>query len=354
LEVGYVANHGDNLTGIRDINQCPPNTTGGCPSNLRPYFAAFPYLQYINYQGNDAHSNYNSLQATLTKRVSHGLNFTAGYTYGHALDNGSISRFGLLPQNSNNPNGEYGNGDFDIRHRFTFTVGYAIPGKKGFGQLLEGWKINSILTLQSSQPWNVSDYGNSFSGTGDNSDRWNLFGSPSDFHSGATSIPYCASATDCSRTSGIDGLVSNFTPAQSAAMWGQCVAASPDKSTLAQGGCYVAGSSVIVPPKLGTFGTMGRNLFRDSGFKNLDFSLFKDFKFKERFNAQFRVEMFNVFNHPLVANPWGSQAGVRQGIDLSSGTSFGCGCATPDVATGNPLVGSGGARDIQLGLKLTF
>ena len=354
LEVGYVGNHGDNLTGIRDVNQCAPNTTGGCPSNLRPYAAAFPYLQYINLQSNQARSNYDSLQATLTKRLSHGLNFTAGYTYGHDLDNGSISRFGLLPQNSNNTNGEYSNGDFDIRHRLTLTVGYAIPGKKGFGQLLEGWKINSIVTLQSAQPWNVSDYGNSFSGTGDNSDRWDLFGTPSDFHSGATSIPFCASATDCSRTSGIDGLVSNFSPSQAAAMWGQCVAASPDKSTLAQGGCYVSGQSVIVPPKLGTFGTMGRNLFRDSGFKNLDLSLFKDFKFKERFNAQLRAEMFNVFNHPLVANPWGSQAGVRQGIDLSSGTSFGCGCATPDVATGNPLVGSGGGRDIQVGLKLTF
>jgi len=105
---------------------------------------------------------------------------------------------------------------------------------------------------------------------------------------------------------------------------------------------------------LGTFGTMGRNLFRDAGFKNLDASLFKDFKFKERFNAQFRIEIFNVFNHPLVANPWGSQAGVRQGIQLDRGSSFGCGCSTPDVATGNPLIGSGGGRDVQLGLKLTF
>jgi hypothetical protein len=125
-------------------------------------------------------------------------------------------------------------------------------------------------------------------------------------------------------------------------------------NTLAAGGCYVSGKSVIVPPTAGTFGTMARNLFRDAGFKNVDLSLFKDFKFRERFNAQFRIEMFNIFNHPLVANPWGSQAGVRQGIQLDRGTSFGCGCATPDVATGNPLIGSGGSRDIQLGLKLTF
>ena len=115
------------------------------------------------------------------------------------------------------------------------------------------------------------------------------------------------------------------------------------------------GSSVMVPPKAGTFGTMGRNVFRDSGFKNLDFSLFKDFKFRERLNAQFRIEMFNVFNWPLVANPWGSQNGWAGGTDAggSPGT-FGCGCATSDVAAGNPLIGSGGARDIQLGFKFTF
>jgi hypothetical protein len=117
----------------------------------------------------------------------------------------------------------------------------------------------------------------------------------------------------------------------------------------------VKGNSVIVPQKRGTFGTMGRNMFRDSGFKNVDFSLFKDFKIKERFNAEFRVEMFNIFNWPLVANPWGSQNGWALGSDLGgSPTTLGCGCATSDVAAGNPLIGSGGSRDIQLGLKLTF
>jgi hypothetical protein len=59
--------------------------------------------------------------------------------------------------------------------------------------------------------------------------------------------------------------------------------------------------------------------------------------------------MMHVFNHPLVANPRGSQAGVRRGVQLDRG-----GCSTPDVATGNPLIGSGGARDVQIGLKLTF
>ena len=114
------------------------------------------------------------------------------------------------------------------------------------------------------------------------------------------------------------------------------------------------GNSVMVPPKAGTFGTMGRNIFRDGGFKNVDFSIFKNFTFKERIGAQFRLEFFNIFNHPNIANPYGSGNTFFGGIDPSLPQTFGCGCTTPDVAAGNPIIGSGSARDIQLGLKITF
>ena len=74
-------------------------------TGVTPYAAQFPYLQFINEIVNDARSNYDSLQTTLTQRLSHGFNFTAGYTYGHGLDNGSLNRFGNPPQNSYNPGG---------------------------------------------------------------------------------------------------------------------------------------------------------------------------------------------------------------------------------------------------------
>jgi hypothetical protein len=117
LEIGYVGNHDVRLTGQRDINQ--PILPALNPSNT-PYAAQYPYLLFINQFSNFARSNYNSFQATLNKRVSHGVDFTAGYTYGHGLDNGSLSRFGGLPQDSTNPAAEYGNSDYDTRHRFTF------------------------------------------------------------------------------------------------------------------------------------------------------------------------------------------------------------------------------------------
>ena len=133
---------------------------------------------------NDVRSNYHSLQTTLTKRTSHGLSFIAGYTYAHGLDNGSLNRYGLLPQNSANQGGEYGSSDFDVRHRFTLTTTYNIPGRDGFAQLLKGWQINSIINLQTGQPWLVSDSGFNFSGSGEGADRWDFFGNPSDFRSG--------------------------------------------------------------------------------------------------------------------------------------------------------------------------
>jgi hypothetical protein len=382
LEVGYVGDHGARLTGFSDINQCPPNT-GTCTN---PYGSKFPYFNFINFMTNDVRSNYNSLQSTLTKRMSHGLSLIVGYTYAHGLDNGSLNRFGLLPQNAFAPGAEYGNSDFDVRHRATFTATYNIPGIKGFGQALEGWQINSIVTLQSSQPWLVNDYNdaanayacktcglggsaisfpNGFSGTGDNSDRWDFFGNPGDFKGTQISIPYCSGFTvgagntvnsggaSCSSTAAISLI--QTTPANASTLISNCAAKAPDPNTLAVGGCFANGGSVMVPQLAGTFGNMGRNMFRDSGFRNWDLSVFKNFTWKERYNAQFRLEMFNVLNHPVFANPYGASGGFSGGNnDPASPGGFGSTTGTPDTVVGNPVVGSGDARTIQVGLKLTF
>jgi len=124
------------------------------------------------------------------------------------------------------------------------------------------------------------------------------------------------------------------------------------------GGCYVSlnGKSFMLPPAIGTFGTMGRNVFRDTGFHNVDLSVSKNFRLGERLKAQFRVETFNIFNHPNFANPNGATSGYGQAAfaDPSVVGTFGCGCATPDEAAFNPVLGSGSNRAIQLGLKFLF
>jgi len=76
----------------------------------------------------------------------------------------------------------------------------------------------------------------------------------------------------------------------------------------------------------------------------------------ERVTTQFRAEFFNILNHPNFANPFGGQNGFGTGgfNDPSVPGAFGCGCATPDKAASNPVIGSGGPRGTQFALKFIF
>ena len=91
-------------------------------------------------------------------------------------------------------------------------------------------------------------------------------------------------------------------------------------------------------------------------FYNWDFSVTKSTTIKESFRAQFRAEFFNVLNHPNISNPFGGPGGDNSFTDPSAtaGSSFGFRPQTPDVTSSNPVLGSGGPRAIQLGLKLIF
>lgn len=353
LEVAYVGNHGSRLVGIRDINQVNPALDDRSEQFGRPFTyncpiaeggagvggPCFPYLAQVYQMGNIYRSNYNGLQTTLTSRNFHGLTMVAGYTYSHALDQvGANWDFGAglgLPSDSTHPNLEYASSDFDMRHRFTLSMTYLLPGKEGFGQLMKGWQLNSIISLYGAQPFGVMDAGTDVSLTGEANDRWNFYGNPKDFKSTPAGIPYFAPGD----------------PNMPAACSTQAAAIGATDSLNAFG-CFASGNSVMIPPAFGTFGTMGRNIFRDTGFKNVDLSIAKNFKWRDRFGAQFRVEFFNLFNHPNFANPFGGQNGFAH--NDPSTQSFGCGCATPDVAAANPVIGSGGSRAVQLGLKLTF
>ena len=371
LDAAYVGNHGSRLTGIQDINQAALGSSYTDAGNqpTRPFYSKYPYLEFINYYSNIYRSNYNGAQITFTGRNWHGLDFVAGYTYSHAIDNQSYNWNQYLPKNSLDPQGEYGNSDFDIRHRFTLSATYTIPGKKGYAQMLEGWQVNGILTLQSSQPWQAFDTSNDFSGTAEFADRWNIYGSPANFQSGGQdTIPLCVNGAHdgCSYSS--PGGPVYFSDQVTAAAWNQCLTlanATPgmlDSLNAAiggsTGGCYVSrnGKSFLLPPAFGTFGNSGRNIFRDTGFHNLDFSVSKSWRFYEKLTMQFRAEFFNITNHPNFANPFGGATGQGVGAtaDPSIPSQFGCGCVTPDTASVNPVLGSGGARAIQFGLKFLF
>ena len=113
-------------------------------------------------------------------------------------------------------------------------------------------------------------------------------------------------------------------------------------AALFNGGCYKSNGGILTPPAYGTLGNAGHGFFLGPSYKNVDFSASKLWKFRERYSAQFRVEFFNLLNHTDFAN---------FGTDPSR-SSFGFASSTPDSS--NPVLGSGGPRHIQFGLKLSF
>jgi hypothetical protein len=210
--------------------------------------------------------------------------------------------------------------------------------------------------MQSGQPWGVNDQLNNFAGANENSDRWDFIGNPADFKSiGPSGIPCfgpgnsaCAGAIPQACLAAAASVGPNATASLTGAGLPNGVAPT--------GYCYMVGNSVLIPNAFHAFGTMGRNIFRDTGFHNVDLSISKSFKLGEKVKAQIRVETFNFLNHPNFANPYGSTSGYGQGAtgDPSQAGAFGCGCATPDNASFNPVLGSGSSRAIQLGLKFSF
>ena len=347
LDVSYVGNHGSRMTSMVDIN--PAALGSGWSSNTgslntaaenasRPYFSRFPYLSNINEIMNADRSNYNALQATLTERPAHGLNFTLGYTYSHALDMLGRDWLSNVPMYSPNPKLDYGSSQFDVRHRFTAAVSYALPDKKSFAQMLQGWQLNSIMNLATGAPWAVIDSTSDVSGTGEFTDRWNFYGNPNDFSDrGSAAIPWFANTTN---------------PACSS----QATSQGPNAvAALAKYGCFASGRSMMLPPALGTLGTMGRDIFRNNGLSLVDFSVTKKWKLTERISTQLRAEFFNILNVATYASPQGATTiGSGQHNNPTTTGGFGTSLTTPDVANANPQVGSGAGRSTQLGLKFIF
>jgi hypothetical protein len=346
----------------------------------RPFNAQFPFYKYIDYYGNLDTSHYNSMQAVLTMRNYHGLTLTGGYTFSHALGDASDQGTG---GNNNIPINSYGNIHsqlygptvFDIRQRGTISATYHIPGRDGLGQVLQGWSVNAVVILQTGTPWGTSDTTTDFAGnsemTGNTAanmgGRWNFYGPASDWlanrnfrgvtpgPTGQTGVPFWpGSGADPSKTSPTANAACN---AQAKANDGGA-ATGLNQIALANLGCYQLGSAFLIPPAYGSYGNFPRLPFRDGGFRNLDFSVTKQFKFKERLTAQFRGEFFNIFNHPEFTNPQGAIGGGGGSLNPSrAGTSangLGYVTTTPDQAGSNPVLGSGGSRAIQIGLKLIF
>ena len=147
-------------------------------------------------------------------------------------------------------------------------------------------------------------------------------------------------------TTSIQGTYAGHGPAQTSC--GEAAALTPCINAAA----FVDASAATFNNFTG-FSTQNRNQFRGPHFFDVDMALYKNFRIKEKVNFAVGLQAFNAFNHPNFANPYGGPNGYANN-DPSGGVGMGCGCVTPDVAGQNPVLGSGGNRATQLGLKFTF
>jgi hypothetical protein len=299
-QIGYVGSAAHRLMTTADINQPALSTLGASITQPeqqanRPYFAEFPDFGVINQIETDGNSNYNSLQTVLKVREWHHFTSQFSYTWSHSLDDMTAYR-GTLAQNSYDLRGDYGNSDFDGRNSFTAGLDYSLPNAARFRPLLNGWVLSSVLSFHSGQPFTVFSSSDT-TGTGEEEQRADEVSNP------------------------FSGVSHAF------------------KST---GVTWINPNSFVNPPN-GAYGTSARNSLYGPGYGSVDFSVVKNTKVTERLNAQFRIELFNVFNRINLAPPSGT---VGSGLGVSGDTI--------GDYNGAPGIGPGEAFNMQLALKLIF
>ena len=295
FEVGYVGGKGTKLVRLRDANQPDenfifPNTAFQSIDELAPISA----------------SNYNALQTTFRLNELRGWSGFASYTWSKSIDDASdgidFTAGAAFPQNSNNLAAEHGPSTFDTRNRLTAGVNYNVPTWHSAKKLGSGWQLNWIVAAQSGRPIPIIT-------SNDTTGRFY-------FNQRPNVVP------------GASPVLSHWNP----------VSGYLNPLAFSQ-------------PDFGTFGDLGRNSVYGPGYWNLDFSVTKETKINEHMNLQLRAEFFNIFNHPNFALPNGSISFPEPG---GAPIPAGLISQTPDVAQGNPGLGGGGPRVIQLAAKFIF
>jgi hypothetical protein len=293
LELDYTGSTGQKLPQRRNLNIASIDPTGTIPIRNR---VPFPQYSFVLLTYNGGWSSYNALTARLERRFGGGFYFLGSYTWQHAIDLGATDEFSAISREFKTY--DKGNSTYDVRHRVVASYVYELPfgrGKRFFGnmssavdKILGGWQVNGITTLSTGQYKTVGlglDYLNigSFS-----TSRPDIVGDP---YAGRT-LPeryLNPAAFDYPRDA--------------------------------------AGNRVFRQ------GNAGRNTFEMPGIHNWDLGIFKNTRWNERYNLQFRWEMFNAFNR----------------------THFG----TPNLSSTSPNFGRIGStlinpRRMQFGLKFMF
>ncbi len=355
MQIGYVGAKGTKLFRFRDINQptqsqitafdlsqcatwgqTAPNCyiagfDGPDGANFNVPRTNYPNFFYVNQEESSASSIYNALQASLHMNAWHGLSLQANYVWSHSIDDASdLEDFipnAAQPNNSWNTQAERGNSNFDIRNRFSLNFTYQLPKFQGeYSKLKNGWGIDGVLNLQDGQPFNFNyNFQGDYSGSGEGFDRPDVVGPVAYGSTPANFLDLTSFAVPCTFGN---------TTANSSSGDSNCLAGSRH------------------------FGDLGRNSLRGPSFKEFNFSVFKDTQITEHVQLQLRAEFFNLFNHPNFANPVLPNFIADPGVNGIGAAGRGVGSyaltATGDVGIGNPFLGGGGPRGMQVAAKITF
>jgi hypothetical protein len=322
LSVGYVGSFGRHEERAFElnpgINQAACAASPACVSNrviqnfIQPQNFKYDPTIFgsLGQQATDGNSVYHSLQASLNKRVSHGLSFLLSYTYSHAEDNGSSlenSSFGTRGTNPLVPGLNWGNSAFDARQRFVASYQYELPvphaltSNGALSRVFKGWRVAGNTTFQTGFPINLGDSNfTSLTCTG-----FTFYGCPDNPNQVASVVKFnprdFQTLNNCAGTPHLRNYY--FAPASF---------------------CHAA---------FGTFGNSGRDSFSGPGLNFTNLALMKDIQVKEQMRFELRLETFNTFNHVNFNSPTSDVNSSRLG-----------------AITGDTL----GPRLVQLAVKFYF
>lgn len=308
VKVGYVGSRGNHLGRLIEGNPA------AFPSGARPNPNFGSIARYLT----DAQSFFNSLQASWEQRAMKGLSFQVNYNYSHSIDDSSgynpsdaVNDSGKS-QDGNNRKGSRGRSGFDIRQNLVFNFLYELPFGPGkalghdatgvAGKVLGGWQLSGIGSFHSNVPFTpVLGFDNAGTGSIVLSDRPNLIGNP---------------------------------------FSGTCSDGAPVKTVT----CWYNPAAYATPPA-GSFGDAGRNSLPGPDFRTFDLALLKNTNFGENRSVEFRLEFFNLTNHPNFAVPTNTTGPNGSGGNGDAVGLSGAGQIFSTVSS---------SRQIQVGLKIKF
>lgn len=291
VSTAYVGSHGMNLQYLTDLNQITnpallnANDVSACngatPASIaaNPSTCARPYPAFGGLGGSNFNSisNYDSLQISLTKRYSYGLSFNVNYAWSHMLDDQDSAGWGSTSgqqvwQIGNNPSSNYGNSNFDIPQALKGTAVYELPFGMGktymnhnalLDAALGGWHIAGTFIYQSGTPFTVLD-----NGVNDYSQAGSVFANP----------------------------IKGVSPHS-----GTC----PNGSAVGSLSCWFNPNAFETPAVQGNgaFGIGGRNTLFGPKLSDINLSLAKTWRYKERLGFTLRADATNALNHPSFTLP---------------------------------------------------